>query len=185
MYCQYTGSFKGLRSHANLPCLVNLALCWNCYGRTRRETCGSICKTFIQRRGHKASTVQTMANRYNTGKTKSNPRTSVGLRSANRIQRVVNTNKPNNSPDRGEQSPNGKTIGHRSLTGGPRSGYGPRSHPIRTRTYSQKRRLRFKTWRRGASISTGAAFVVFTVVVVGSPTGGLRSESVKAFDIMK
>ncbi len=76
-------------------------------------------------------------------------------------------------------------IDHRSLTGGPRSGYGPRSHPIRTRTYSQKRRLRFKTWRRGASISTSAAFVVFTVVVVGSPTGGLRSESVKAFDIVK
>ncbi len=77
------------------------------------------------------------------------------------------------------------TLWHRSLTGGPRSGYGPRSHPIRTRTYSQKRRLRFKTWRRGASISTGAAFVVFTVVVVRSPTGGLRSESMKAFDIMK
>ncbi len=36
-------------------------------------------------------------------------------------------------------------VEHRSLTGGPRSGYGPRSHPIRTRTYSQKRRLRFKT----------------------------------------
>ncbi len=28
------------------------------------------------------------------------------------------------------------TIDHRSLTGGPRSGSGPRSHPIWTRTYS-------------------------------------------------
>ncbi len=45
----------------------------------------------------------------------------------------------------------------------------------------------YYTWlfELGASISTGAAFVVFTVVVVGSPTGGLRSESVKAFDIVK
>ncbi len=55
-------------------------------------------------------------------------------------------------------------VGHRSLTGGPRSGSGPKSRPARTRTYSQNIRLWSKTWR-GASISAGAAFV-FTVVVV-------------------
>ncbi len=57
------------------------------------------------------------------------------------------------------------SVEHRSLTGGPRSGSGPKSRPTRTRTYSQNIRLWSKTWR-GASISTGAAFVVFTVVVV-------------------
>ncbi len=41
---------------------------------------------FIQRRGHKTSKVHAMANRYNTGKTKSSPRANVGLRSANNIQ---------------------------------------------------------------------------------------------------
>ncbi len=55
-------------------------------------------------------------------------------------------------------------LEHRSLTGGPRSGSGPKSRPTRTRTYSQNIRLWSKTWR-GASISTGTAFV-FTVVVV-------------------
>ncbi len=55
-------------------------------------------------------------------------------------------------------------LKHRSLTGGPRSGSGPKSRPTRTRTYSQNIRLWSKTWR-GASISTGTAFV-FTVVVV-------------------
>lgn len=55
-----------------------------------------------------------------------------------------------------------KGLGQGSLTGGPRSWSGPRSCPIRTRTYSQDRRLWFKTWR-GASILTGTAFVVFTV----------------------
>ncbi len=29
-------------------------------------------------------------------------------------------------------------LGHRSLTGGPRSGSGPKSRPTRTRAYSQK-----------------------------------------------
>ncbi len=53
---------------------------------TRREASGSICKAFIQGRGHKTSKVHAMANRYNTGKTKSNPRASVGLRSVNNIQ---------------------------------------------------------------------------------------------------
>ncbi len=53
---------------------------------TRLEACGSICKAFIQRRDHKTSNVHAMANRYNTGKTKSNPRASVDLRSANDIQ---------------------------------------------------------------------------------------------------
>ncbi len=57
-------------------------------------------------------------------------------------------------------------VKHRSLTGGPRSGSGPKSRPTRTRTYSQNIRLWSKTWR-GASISTGAAFV-FTVVVAES-----------------
>ncbi len=33
------------------------------------------------------------------------------------------------------------TLEHRSLTGGPRSGSGPKSRPTRTRTYSQNIRL--------------------------------------------
>ncbi len=53
---------------------------------TRQGPCGSICKAFIQGRGHKKSKVHAMTNGYNTGKTKSNPRASVGLRSANNIQ---------------------------------------------------------------------------------------------------
>ncbi len=44
-----------------------------------QEACGSICKYFIQGRGHKTSKVRAMGNRYNTGKTKSNARASVGL----------------------------------------------------------------------------------------------------------
>ncbi len=55
-----------------------------CYGAD--ETSGSICKAFIQGRGHKTSKVHAMANRYNTGKTNSSPRASVGIRSANNIQ---------------------------------------------------------------------------------------------------
>ncbi len=61
------------------------------------------------------------------------------------------------------RSPYENTLAHRSLTGGPRSGSGPKSRSTRTRTYSQNIRLWSKTWR-GASISAGAAFV-FTVVV--------------------
>ena len=44
-----------------------------------------------------------------------------------------------------------------SLTGGPRPGSGPRNRPVRTRTYSQNRRLWFKTWR-GASICNRRSF---------------------------
>ncbi len=42
--------------------------------------------SFIQRRVYKTSKVHSVANRNNTGKTKSNPRASVGRRSANNIQ---------------------------------------------------------------------------------------------------
>ncbi len=42
--------------------------------------------SFIQRRGYKTSKVHSVANRNNTGKTKSNPRASVGRRSVNNIQ---------------------------------------------------------------------------------------------------
>ncbi len=47
---------------------------------TIREASGSICKAFIQGCGHKISKVPALANKYNTGKTKSSPRASVGLR---------------------------------------------------------------------------------------------------------
>ncbi len=49
---------------------------------TRQEACGPICKAFIQGSCHKTSKVYALADRYNRGKTKSNPRASVGLRSA-------------------------------------------------------------------------------------------------------
>ncbi len=55
---------------------------------TEQSMLWEICKAFIQRRGHETSKVQTMANRYNTGKTKSNPRASVDFRSAKNIQRA-------------------------------------------------------------------------------------------------
>ncbi len=42
--------------------------------------------SFIQRRGYKTSKVYSVANRNNTGKTKSNPRASMGRRSANNLQ---------------------------------------------------------------------------------------------------
>ncbi len=48
-------------------------------GRTRREMCGPISKAFIQRRGHKHRQGRTTANKYDMGKTQSNPRASVGL----------------------------------------------------------------------------------------------------------
>ena len=48
-------------------------------------------------------------------------------------------------------------LWQRSLTGGLRSGSGPRSLPVRTRTYSQNRRFWFKTWR-GASICNRRGF---------------------------
>ncbi len=43
-------------------------------------------ESFIQRLGYKTSKVHSVANRNNTGKTKINPRASVGRRSANIIQ---------------------------------------------------------------------------------------------------
>ncbi len=57
-----------------------------CYGLTEAWGERIHLQGFIQGRGHKTSKVHAMANRYNTGKTKSNPRASVGLRSANNIQ---------------------------------------------------------------------------------------------------
>ncbi len=50
----------------------------------RQEASVSICNAFFQ--GRKTSKVYAMVNRYNTGKTNSNPKASVGLRSANNIQ---------------------------------------------------------------------------------------------------
>ena len=44
-----------------------------------------------------------------------------------------------------------------SLTGGPRSGSGTRSRPVRTRIYSQNKRFWFKTWR-GPSICNRRRF---------------------------
>ncbi len=42
--------------------------------------------SFIQKRGYKTSKVHSVANRNNTGKTKSKSRASVGRQSANNIQ---------------------------------------------------------------------------------------------------
>ncbi len=57
-----------------------------CYGADETWDVQIHVQSFIQRRGHETGMDSIMANRYNTGKTKSNPRTSVGLRSANNIQ---------------------------------------------------------------------------------------------------
>ncbi len=43
-------------------------------------------QAFINRHGHKTSRSKTSANRYDTDKAESNPRASVGRRSANNIQ---------------------------------------------------------------------------------------------------
>ncbi len=56
--------------------------------RMGRETCGSICKAFIQRHGHIHKQGRTTADKYDMGKTQSNPRACVGPRSANNIQRA-------------------------------------------------------------------------------------------------
>ncbi len=55
-------------------------------GRTRLWDVQIHVQAFIHRRGYKTSKVRSVANRNNTGKTKSNPRANVGRRSANNIQ---------------------------------------------------------------------------------------------------
>ncbi len=53
---------------------------------TRREACGSICRLLLIDMVTKQAASKTSANRYDTDKAESNPRASVGRRSANNIQ---------------------------------------------------------------------------------------------------
>ncbi len=62
--------------------------------------------SFIQSRGYKTSKVHSVVNRNNTGKTKSNPRASVGRRSANNIQQGKAKGK---SRKHGQVSTHGRT----------------------------------------------------------------------------